>query len=88
SGSALLLLLVIVGAAAANRAHNVSISSEAIVMSPAAMVKSSPDRGGLDKMVLHEGTKVWVEDRAEGWSKIRISDGNTGWLPEKELEVI
>lgn len=88
TGGVLLFLLIIFSFAATNLSRDVSLHSEAIVMSPATVVKSSPDSGGLDKMVLHEGTKVWIEDEAEGWKKIRISDGNTGWLPKKDIEVI
>ena len=84
----LALLLLVSALATASAARAASSRAEAIVMAPVAVVKSSPDAGGLDKLVLHEGTKVRIEERAEGWSKIRIADGNTGWLPVEDMEVI
>lgn len=54
---------------------------EAIIFSPAINGKSSPDESGTDLFVLHEGTKVTVEDEVGGWYEIRLSDGNKGWVP-------
>ena len=54
----------------------------AIVMSPTVTVKSTPDKSGTELFVLHEGTKVFVEDNSmKGWKEIRLEDGNKGWIP-------
>lgn len=45
--------------------------AEAIVMSTAAPVKSSPDPQSKDIFVLHEGTKVAVGDSLGDWREIR-----------------
>jgi uncharacterized protein YgiM (DUF1202 family) len=50
--------------------------------------KSSPDKSGNDIFVLHEGTKVTVEDGVGEWSEIRLSDGNKGWVPLNSLIII
>ena len=55
--------------------------NEAIVMSPTITVKSSPSSSGVDLFVLHEGSKVEILDKADNWDKIKIADGNVGWLP-------
>jgi tetratricopeptide (TPR) repeat protein len=54
---------------------------EAIIFSPVINGKSSPDESGTDLFVLHEGTKVTVEDEVGAWYEIRLSDGNKGWVP-------
>lgn len=60
----------------------------AIVMSSSVTVKSSPDASGTDLFVIHEGTKVWVEDKISDWNEIKLSDGSKGWLKADNIEAI
>jgi len=52
----------------------------AIVFTPVITGKSSPDDGGLDLFVIHDGTKVKIEDQIGEWIEVRLSDGNIGWI--------
>lgn len=63
-------------------------NSKAIIFSPLVNGKSSPDNSGTDLFVLHEGTRVTIEDVVGGWYEIRLSDGNKGWIPANSLEKI
>jgi Bacterial SH3 domain./Tetratricopeptide repeat. len=63
-------------------------SHKAIISSPMVNGKSSPDKSGNDIFVLHEGTKVTVEDGVGEWSEIRLSDGNKGWVPLNSIIII
>jgi len=63
-------------------------SRKAIIFSPVINGKSSPDESGTDLFVLHEGTKVTIEDKVGEWYEIRLSDGNKGWVPGNSLEII
>jgi len=63
-------------------------SKEAVIMTPLVNGKSAPDNSGTDLFLLHEGTKVTVEDEVGGWLEIRLSDGNKGWIPSNTLEII
>jgi SH3-like domain-containing protein len=60
-------------------------SHKAIISSPVVSGKSSPDKSGTDLFVLHEGTKVTIEDTVGEWLEIRLSDGNKGWVPVNSL---
>ncbi len=62
--------------------------NQAIVTVPMLVVKSSPEEGSVDKLILHEGTKVGIDENLGDWFKIHIADGNTGWVSEKEVTVI
>jgi len=62
--------------------------NEGIVMVSSATVKSSPDAGSSDLFVLHEGTKVKIEDAVGNWVEIRIANGNKGWIEFSNLEII
>jgi tetratricopeptide (TPR) repeat protein len=61
---------------------------KAIILSPLVSGKSSPDNSGTDLFVLHEGTKVSIEDEVGQWFEVRLSDGNKGWIPGSSLEAI
>ncbi len=62
--------------------------TKAIIFSPLVNGKSSPDNSGTDLFLLHEGTKVTVEDEVGEWFEVRLSDGNKGWIPSNSLEII
>lgn len=62
--------------------------NEAVVMSSALSVKSSPDKSATDLFVLHEGTVVTISSTVEGWAEVRIADGNKGWVETDRIERI
>jgi tetratricopeptide (TPR) repeat protein len=63
-------------------------SGKAIIMNPVINGKSSPDSSGTDLFVLHEGTKVTIEDELGDWVEVRLSDGNIGWVSSDCLNKI
>ena len=63
-------------------------SNEAVIMSSAVPVKSSPDRAATDLFVVHEGTKLSLGERIDGWVEIRIADGRKGWVETSRIEII
>lgn len=68
--------------------QRLSSHTEAIVYAPVTSVKASPDTGGVDLFVLHEGTKVVVLEAIGSWKKVKTADGNQGWLPANTIEAI
>jgi len=62
--------------------------NDAIIFTPSVYIKSSPDKESTDLFILHEGTKVSILDEVGSWKKIKIADGNVGWLPDKTIEII
>lgn len=62
--------------------------NEAIVMSSAVSVKSSPDRAATELFVLHEGTKLSIGERMSGWVEVRIADGRKGWIETSRISEI
>lgn len=60
--------------------------NQALILTPSVTIKSSPDEeSGTDLFLLHEGTKVTVEDELGEWREVVLSDGNRGWLKESDL---
>ena len=61
----------------------------AIVVAPAATVKSTPDKKGTDLFILHEGTKVSITDASmRDWKEVRLADGKEGWIESRQIEQI
>jgi tetratricopeptide (TPR) repeat protein len=87
---ALLLLLISVFSITLSSRNRALIKENnmAIIFSSQISVKSSPDDSGTDLFVIHEGTKVAVEDEVGEWLEIKLSDGNKGWIPANSLEII
>nr|WP_297784174.1 tetratricopeptide repeat protein [uncultured Allomuricauda sp.] len=52
----------------------------AIVFEKEVSVNSEPNANSNTVFTIHEGTKVNVLDELDDWKKIRIADGQTGWL--------
>ena len=62
---------------------------QAIIMAPSVTVKSTPNESGTDLFVLHEGRKVTIKDSTmKEWTEIELEDGNAGWMPSNQIEVI
>jgi len=57
----------------------------AIIFVKGVTVKSSPSETGTNLFILHEGTKVKVIDKIDNWHKIKIPDGNQGWVKESDI---
>ena len=88
-GTVVALLLFVFTTTFAISARNSIINrSEAVVMSSAISVKSSPDRAATDIFVLHEGTKVTISTEVDGWCEVTIADGKKGWTESSHLERI
>ncbi len=58
----------------------------AIIYEREVVVTSEPNQRSEKVFALHEGTKVNVLESLEDWSKIRIADGQIGWMPSEGLK--
>lgn len=61
----------------------------AVVMLQRTSVRNAPSgSGSIELFELHAGTKVELLDEMNGWTEVRIADGNRGWLRSADLEEI
>jgi tetratricopeptide (TPR) repeat protein len=88
AGSLFLVLVVFVNIFAHHQKNEIINRKSAIVFAPTVTVKSSPDASGTDLFILHEGTKVFIKSSLGDWKEIELEDGNVGWMPDKDMEVI
>ena len=61
---------------------------EAVLVTPLATVKNSPDPKSSDAFVLHGGVKVQITDTFTDCLKIRLADGKVGRLEKSAVEII
>jgi len=75
----LLLVIISVASAAFEKSHFKN-EKPAIVFAEMAEVKSEPQNKGTTVVVLHEGTKVYVNEKVDNWKKVQLTDGTEGWI--------
>jgi SH3-like domain-containing protein len=51
-------------------------------------VRSSPSESGTELFILHEGTKIKVNEEVSGWQNIKLIDGREGWIMGFDCESI
>lgn len=88
SGIVILLLCFISMNYAKKQKEDVITHEYAIIYAATVTGKSSPDNGGTDLFILHEGTKVKVKNQLKDWMEIQLEDGHVGWIPTNALERI
>jgi len=81
------LILISVMAAISEKNHY-ETERPAIVFAEMASVKSEPKASGADVFVLHEGTKVFVEEVLDNWKKIQLTDGTQGWIESSAIKEV
>ncbi len=60
----------------------------AIIFASSAYAKSSPDEKSANLFLLHSGTRIEILDELSGWKKVRIANGNEGWIEAVAIEII
>lgn len=60
----------------------------AIVFSPKTSVNNAPTLNSDEIFELHEGTKVSVLDAVDNWKKIKLSDGQIGWISTDNIKML
>ena len=88
--TALIGIVWIIAAFSAAIARHKSIihPDAAIISAPSVVVRSSPSDTGTELFILHEGTKVKVNEGVSGWQNIRVIDGREGWIATTDFESI
>ncbi len=88
SGISLFAISIICLIFAYSASENLRNSNSAVLTVPSTVVKSAPRDSGKDLFIIHEGTKVWLEESTGEWQEIKVSDGRIGWLPSVAVEKI
>lgn len=71
-----------------NHDNHMHENKGAIITTDATYVKGAPTEDGANLFMLHSGTKVTVVDGLESWKKIRLANGNEGWIISSDITEI
>ena len=81
------LILISVMAAVFEKNHYEN-ERPAIIFDEVAEVKGEPKSTAADVYVLHEGTKVYVQEALDNWKKIELTDGSEGWIESASIREV
>jgi tetratricopeptide (TPR) repeat protein len=60
----------------------------AVVFATSTELKKEPKTTSKLLLLLHEGTKVFVLEKAENWKKVQLTDGQIGWIDSDAIREI
>lgn len=88
-GAGILIPLSILFYFLASDAHNEIVKSRyAIIVAPKIPLLPSPDANTVATIQLHEGIKVEILDKMTHFYKVRLPNGEEGWMDETVIEKI
>jgi len=70
------------------RIYQAEMLHSGIIISSKVDVRNGPGREYSTAFILHEGTKVQILNRQDGWLEIGAFGNMRGWLPSKTVEKI
>ncbi len=84
-----LFICIVTNSFASTQKNELQSHDNAIIMAPSVTVRSTPNEGGTELFILHEGRKVTIkDDTMKDWKEIQLEDGNAGWVPASVIEII
>jgi tetratricopeptide (TPR) repeat protein len=81
------VILIVISAAIFEKSHYDS-EKPAIVFAEMAEVRSEPQKASPAIFVLHEGAKVYVEEKVDSWKKVQLTDGTEGWIESDAIREV
>jgi tetratricopeptide (TPR) repeat protein len=85
---ALIFMLLISISTAISEKNDYENEKPAIVFAEVTEVKSEPQKASATVFMLHEGTKVFVQETLENWKKIQLTDGTEGWIEKTAIKEV
>jgi len=87
-GLSLLLLTILPLSLAWSAYQHQRNSNEGVLIATSASLKTGADENSKETRIIHEGTKLEILDQINVWHKVRLENGETGWLPAGSFEEI
>ncbi|MDX1502161.1 MAG: tetratricopeptide repeat protein [Thermoanaerobaculia bacterium] len=84
----LALLAPLLAAAGSLAAHELLPDRVAVVVPQEADARTAPDPEAVVRFQLHAGTEVRLEERADGWVRIALPDGQEGWMEAGQVVAV
>ncbi len=68
--------------------NRVQAATAGVIMDAKVEVKNSPGSNDANAFILHEGTKVKLQQQLGDWYEIQIANGSVGWVQARAIEII
>jgi len=82
-------ILLLFGSTLLAREGVLGESNWGIVLAEEVAVQSAPsEEDDLTLFLVHEGTKVRIDQTTESWMEVVLEDGKVGWIPSDRVEII
>ena len=88
AASLLLALLLILGPLLVVKLYRAYGVEYGVLLAPTVTAKSAPQGDATDLFAAHEGTKVRLWEKVEGWQRVSLPNGLTGFVPLDSFEKI
>jgi tetratricopeptide (TPR) repeat protein len=86
---AALVCAFVAGAVAAGSAAWERLAARrAVVIATSAAAREGPADQAAIRFEVHEGTGVRVEDEAQGYRRVKLANGLTGWVPSSSVMLV
>ena len=82
------LILCIVNLFVASAAHDANTTHRGVVFTPSVTLKSEPNSTSTSLYVIHEGATCKIMEELNNWLRVRLDNGNEGWLNKADLRQI
>jgi len=88
AASFLAIAVLLFGASLATKSYLAATRTYGIVLDGEVNVVSGAGEGNPALFTVHEGLKVRIRSRSEGWVQVSLENGLTGWVPAAALEEV
>ena len=84
-GIVLLAISILFGASAVSSANSFHNPNDGILLVESTGLRAGADDQSAILLTVHAGLEVQVQDRIGDWSKVRMKNGQIGWIPQDEI---
>lgn len=84
-GLPLMLLAIVLAWSAYSSAQDALYPTDGVLLAKQMDLRSAPDPESAGILTIHEGIDIDVQDEIGDWIKVRLLNGQEGWLPKAEV---
>jgi hypothetical protein len=81
------VILIVISAAIFEKSHYDN-EKPAIIFAEKIEIRSKPQNGSAVVVMLHEGAKLYVQEKVDNWKKVQLTDGTEGWIESNAIREV